>query len=85
MLAIECDMLASPDRNGASHSISPFRKIRLVPCTSAGRSPVRISAPIAAGPKLRMGEPQIVVTFGDVVGKFVGKSKAEPAAGPLHR
>src|SRR3546814_4394218 len=44
-----CDIFASPDRKGFSHSVRPSRMMRLTPSTCAGNSPTSSSGPSAAG------------------------------------
>ena len=72
-----CDMFASPDRNGFSHSSLPPRRMRDVPLTSSGRSPTRISGPNEALRSLECARIEIVDALGDVVGELVGEREAD--------
>ncbi|MGC4077396.1 MAG: hypothetical protein QM702_10255 [Rubrivivax sp.] len=71
-------MLSSPDRNGFSHITLPSRRMREMPETLRGSSPVPQLRPERAEAQLRMREEQVVHPLGHVVRELVADREAEP-------
>ena len=72
-----CDMLCSPETNGFSHSTSLPRRMRETPWMSARQVADQQFRPEARRTQLGMGEIEIVLPLGDVIGELVAEREAD--------
>ncbi len=74
-----CDMLASPVRNGFSHSVLPSRS-DAARAAHVGRQLTNQQLRAQRGmAQFGMRQPQVIATLGDVIRELVGEAEADTA------